>query len=203
MNAALKLPTTWFTARPTAARSTALLTGGVLALILTLTTAASAQEIFRWVDKDGKVHYGDSLPPPTEAKNVQTKKLVDSVIEQEAVTFGVSTAMKNNPVTLYANNCGEGCTSAKALLAKRGIPFTEKNPESDAAAATALKALAGALQVPTIQIGANSLTGFEEEGWNAALNAAGYPRNNPNLRPSAVKAGPKVPPPATPPAVAQ
>ena len=198
MNTALKLPAT----RAAFARSTASLTAAMLALILTLGTAANAQEIFRWVDKDGKVHYGDLLPPPADAKNVQTKKLVDSVIEQEAVTFGVSTAMKNNPVTLYANNCGEGCASAKALLAKRGIPFTEKNPESDAAAATALKALAGALQVPTIQIGANSLTGFEEEGWNAALNAAGYPRNNPNLRPSAVKAGPKVPPP-TPPAAAQ
>ena len=199
MNTALTLPATW----PAAARSTASLTGAMLALMLTLATAASAQEIFRWVDKDGKVHYGDSLPPPAEAKSVQTKKLVDSVIEQEAVPFGVSTAMKNNPVTLYANNCGEGCANAKALLARRGIPFTEKNPESDAAAATALKALVGALQVPTIQIGANNLIGFEEEGWNAALNAAGYPRNNPNLRQSAAKAAPKSPPPATPPVAAQ
>ncbi len=173
---------------------------GILALILTLATAANAQEIFRWVDKDGKVHYGDSLPPPAETKSVQTKKLVDSVIEQEAIPFGVSTAMKNNPVTLYANNCGEGCANAKALLARRGIPFTEKNPETDAAAATALKALVGALQVPTIQIGANSLTGFEAEGWNAALNAAGYPRNNPNLRQSAAKAGPRTSPPGPPPA---
>ena len=165
---------------------------GFLALSLTLATAASAQEIFRWVDKDGKVHYGDSLPPPVEVKSSQTNKLGDSVIEQEAVPYGVSTAMKNNPVTLYANNCGEGCTNAKALLAKRGIPFTEKNPEADAVAAAALKALVGALRVPTIVIGANSLQGFEEEGWNAALNAAGYPRFNPNVRQGVAKAGPKV-----------
>ena len=85
-----------------------------------------------------------------------------------------------------------------ALLAKRGIPFTEKNPESDAAAATALKEKVGALQVPTIVIGTNSLTGFDEEGWHSALNAAGYPRNNPNLRQGATKAGPKAPPPAAP-----
>ena len=167
-------------------------TRGLLALSLTLATAASAQEIFRWVDKDGKVHYGDSLPPPVEVKSSQTKKLGDSVIEQEAVPYGVSTAMKNNPVTLYANNCGEGCTNAKALLAKRGIPFTEKNPETDAVAAAALKALVGALRVPTIAIGANNLQGFEEEGWNAALNAAGYPRFNPNVRQGVAKAGPKV-----------
>ena len=169
--------------------------GSIIALSSTLATTLSAQEIFRWVDKDGKVHYGDTLPPPTEVKNVQTKKLGDSVIEQATVPYGVSIAMKNNPVTLYANNCGDACTNAKALLAKRGIPFTEKNPESDTAAATALKALVGALQVPTIVIGANSLQGFEEEGWNAALNAAGYPRFNPNLRQGAAKARPKVAPP--------
>lgn len=168
---------------------------GLLALSLTLATAASAQEIFRWVDKDGKVHYGDMLPPPVDVKSSQTKKLGDSVIEQEAVPYGVSTAMKNNPVTLYANSCGEPCANAKALLGKRGIPFAEKNPETDAAAAAALKALVGALPVPTIVIGTNSLQGFEEEGWNAALNAAGYPRFNPNVRQGVAKAGPKVVPP--------
>lgn len=170
------------------------LIGPILTFCLLWVTATNAQEIFRWVDKDGKVHYGDTLPPPNEAKNVQTKKVQDSVIEQEAVPYGISIAMKNNPVTLYANSCGDACVSAKALLAKRGIPYTEKNPESDAAAATALKALAGALQVPTIVIGGNSLQGFEEEGWNSALNAAGYPRFNPNLRQSAPKAIPKTVP---------
>ena len=85
---------------------------GLLVVLLGLATTARAQEVFRWVDKAGKVHYGDMLPPPAEGKNVQTKKLQDSVIEQDAVPYGVSTAMKNNPVTLYANSCGEACTNA-------------------------------------------------------------------------------------------
>ena len=173
------------------------LTGGLL--LLAMVTGANAQEVFRWVDKAGKVHYGDIPPPPAEVKNVQTKKLSDSVIEQDDVPFAVATAMKNNPVILYANSCGESCTNAKALLARRGIPFSEKNPESDPAAAAALKEKVGALQVPTIVIGAKSLTGFDEEGWHSALNAAGYPRNNPNLRQGAAKAGPKAVP--APPAV--
>ena len=177
-------------------RITRQISRATLAMALLLSITTNAQEIFRWVDKNGKVHYGDSLPPPTEVKSSQTKKINDSVIEQEDVPYGVSTAMKNNPVTLYANNCGEACTNAKALLAKRGIPFADKNPEADAAAATALKALVGALQVPTIAIGPNNLSGFDEEGWNAALNAAGYPRFNPNLRQGAARAGPKVVPPA-------
>ena len=176
-------------------RITRQISRATLAMALLLSITTNAQEIFRWVDKNGKVHYGDSLPPPAEVKSSQTKKINDNVIEQEDVPYGVSTAMKNNPVTLYANNCGEACTNAKALLAKRGIPFADKNPEADAAAATALKALVGALQVPTIAIGPNNLSGFDEEGWNAALNAAGYPRFNPNLRQGAARAGPKVVPP--------
>ena len=179
------------------------LAGGFLALVLALSTMANAQEIFRWVDKDGKVHYGDILPPPAEVKNVQTKKLSERVIEQQAVPYDVLTAMKNNPVTLYANNCGEACTDARALLAKRGIPFADKNPASDPEAAAALKALVGALQVPTIAIGASNLQGFEQGSWNAALTAAGYPSFNPNLRQGAAKAVPKVAPPLSPPVTAQ
>ena len=174
--------------------------GGVLALLLGLTTTANAGEIFRWVDKNGQVHYGDILPPAAEGKNAQTKKFQDSVIEQDAVPYEVSTAMKNNPVTLYTNSCGESCTNARAFLARRGVPYTEKNPEIDVAAAAVLKALVGAVQVPTIVIGTNNLSGYEEAGWNAALIAAGYPRTNPNLRPSAAKAGPAaVTPPPSPP----
>ena len=182
---------------------TSRLAGGFLALVLALSTMANAQEIFRWVDKDGKVHYGDILPPPAEVKNVQTKKLSERVIEQQAVPYDVLTAMKNNPVTLYANNCGEACTDARALLAKRGIPFADKNPASDPEAAAALKALVGALQVPTIAIGASNLQGFEQGSWNAALTAAGYPSFNPNLRQGAAKAVPKVAPPLSLPATAQ
>ena len=175
------------------------LAGGLL--LLAMVTGAHAQEVFRWVDKAGKVHYGDMLPPPAEIKNFQTKRLSDSVIEQDDVPFAVSTAMKNNPVTLYANSCGEACSNAKALLAKRGIPFAEKNPETDAVAAATLKEKVGSLPVPTFVIGTNSLTGFDELNWISALNAAGYPRNNPNLRQGATKAGPKAapaPPPAPP-----
>ncbi len=167
---------------------------GLIASACLLATVATAQEIFRWVDKAGKVHYGDLPPPPAEVKSLEAKKLTDSVIEQADVSFAVSTAMKNNPVTLYANSCGEQCANAKALLAKRAIPFAEKNPETDPAAALALKEKIGALSVPTIVIGSSSISGFNEASWNAALTGAGYSSSGPNQRQNATKAGPKVAP---------
>ncbi len=157
----------------------------------------NAQELYRWVDKDGKVHYSD-MPPPANVKNAQQKKLGDSVIEQDKLPYAFKIAMQNYPVTLYTSDCGEVCERARALLNKRGIPFRERNPLTDGDAAKDLKELAGGLQVPTLFVGNNQLKGFQESGWNSALDDAGYPASNPLARPQSapVKSPPIVNAPA-------
>ena len=147
--------------------------------LITASLAVSAQGLYRWIDKDGNVTYSDA-PPPKDAKGVQKKKLGDNVVasENDNMPFAVKNAMQRNPVTLYANNCGETCDQARALLSKRGVPFANRNPETDPGAAEALKDLVGQLNVPTLAVGTNSVTGFSESAWNSALDAAGYPRFN-------------------------
>ncbi len=44
------------------------------ALAVLLATATVAAQVYRWVDKDGKVHFSDQ-PPPNEAKGVTAKKI--------------------------------------------------------------------------------------------------------------------------------
>jgi hypothetical protein len=39
-----------------------------------------AGNMYRWVDKDGKVHYTDQLPPP-EAQSAERKKLGDKGVD--------------------------------------------------------------------------------------------------------------------------
>ena len=148
-------------------------------LSITASLAVSAQGLYRWIDKDGNVTYSDA-PPPKDAKGVQKKKLGDNVVasENDNMPFAVKNAMQRNPVTLYANNCGETCDQARALLSKRAVPFANRNPETDPGAAEALKDLVGQLNVPTLAVGTNSVTGFSESAWNSALDAAGYPRFN-------------------------
>ena len=46
------------------------------AVCLVLSDTASAQQLYRWVDKDGKVHYDDALPP--EAVNQARKEFTRS-----------------------------------------------------------------------------------------------------------------------------
>jgi glutaredoxin len=168
-----------------------LLVGAVFAAI-----SAQAQTVYRWVDKDGKVQYSDT-PPPADAKSSQQKRMGGGSAGDEQVPYAVQMAIQRNPVSVFVTACGEPCSGARALLAKRGIPYTERDPENNAADAEALKKLAGSLQVPVLVVGDNSIKGFLESSWNSALDAGGYPRTNPFTKvPEPRKSeAPKAPPP--------
>jgi hypothetical protein len=140
--------------------------------------SAQAQSVYRWVDKDGKVHYGDS--PPPENKTVQQKNLkAGQAVATEDMPFAVKEAMRKSPVTAYLTNCGPLCDGARTFLAKRGVPYTVKDPENNPADAESLTKLVGGLEVPLLQVGDRSVKGFTEESWGSALDSAGYPRVNP------------------------
>lgn len=145
-----------------------------------LAGAATAAEMYRWVDKDGKVHYTDSPPPPS-AKKVEEKNLGGaSSISSGDLPYATRAAARNFPVTLYVSDCGEPCTQARQHLAKRGIPYTPKNPTSSEADAESLRKLVGNPQVPVLVVGNTSpLKGFDAGSWDAALDAAGYPKSKP------------------------
>jgi len=148
---------------------------GVATLVVLTTSLAFAQTLYRWVDKDGKVQYSDT-PPNTDAKVTQKDSRGGSA-DDATLPYGLQMAMKNNPVTLFVgNNCGEFCANGRALLSKRGIPYAEKNAEVNRDAAEALNKAAGSLTVPTLLVGSNAVTGYTEESWQSALDAAGYPR---------------------------
>lgn len=134
--------------------------------------ASLAGNLFRWVDSDGTVHYSDQPPPPS-ATDAQEIKLGTSVIEGSP-PYALQQAVKNFPITLFANDCGAGCTRARELLNKRGVPFTEKNPMQPENA-DELKKIVGDLVVPVLVVGnTQPLRGFDESSWNNALNVAGY-----------------------------
>ncbi len=159
----------------------------VATLVASIAASAAAQGIYRWEDKGGHVTYSDS-PPPADAKSKQEKRLLDNVVEQERVPAATKAAQKSHPVTLYITDCGAACADARALLTKRGIPFTELNPQTSIAANKKLKELVGGLKVPTATVGATKLEGFLAETWMAALDTAGYPKINATTK-AAVAAG--------------
>ncbi|MBC8023839.1 MAG: glutaredoxin family protein [Burkholderiales bacterium] len=142
-----------------------------------LACAAAAQSnVYRWVDKDGKVHFSDG-PPPQDAANVTQKRMGGGGVDEGQLPFATQEAMKRNPVTLYVSNkCGDLCTQGRTLLSNRGIPYTERNAETNPADGESLKKILGVLQVPLLMVGERPLKGFDESTWQTALDGAGYPR---------------------------
>ena len=141
--------------------------------------AASAvlaqSNVYRWVDKDGKIHFSDS-PPPADAKESSQRTMGGGYTDRE-YPYAVQQAMKKNPVTLYtAPSCGDPCTSGRQLLSDRGIPFSERNAEGNLNVQQELKKLVGGLEVPVLVIGESTIKGYDSGQWSAALGDAGYPR---------------------------
>jgi glutaredoxin len=148
----------------------------VLSLVLIVcNVVVYADTLYRWVDKEGKVHYGDK--PAEDAVNTEQKKFGASAAQgDDELSYGIRKAKQDFPVTLYvASNCGEYCVQARALLNKRGVPFVEKNlvtkEEVDA-----FKTLTGGDRTPTLMVGKTPLKGFQEGQWSSELDIAGYPK---------------------------
>jgi len=168
---------------------------GIAAAVIAAGAAAQAQQVYRYVDKDGKVVYSDRAPP-ADSKDVQAKRLSPNYIENNDVPIALTQAVERFPVTLYTFACGVVCENAEALLNRRGIPFSTVNVE-DPKGAEALQKLTGALQAPVLQVGDKLLAkGFNEARWTAMLDDAGYPKSPP--RRVAAKAPAEAASPASP-----
>ena len=147
----------------------------VLALALCASAAAQDKQLYRYIDANGKVVYSDT-PPPSDAKNVQPKRLGSNVIESNEVPLAARMASERFPVTLYTFDCGEPCRGAEALLNRRGVPFTSVNVSKPGGGAK-LMSLTGSNLAPVMQIGDKLLAkGLNESQWEAMLDQAGYPR---------------------------
>lgn len=170
---------------------------GLWVLVLAV-SAANAAQLYRWVDKNGNVEWRDTPPPASAAaKKIEERKVGGSVIGTGDAPFSVQLAAKNHPVTFWsASDCGKFCEAARTHLNRRGVPYTEKNPQSDS---EGFKKVSPSNEVPILQVGAITLKGYLESEWDSTLDSAGYPRTAaPGYKPPATRPAAAAPAPATP-----
>src|SRR6266487_3798415 len=97
----------------------------IAAAVLSIACADASGQAYRWVDKEGKVHYTQA-PPPPDARAVQKKTFRHGPAEASNLPYATQVAAKNFPVTLYTSpDCGAPCDRARAVLVKRAVPFKE------------------------------------------------------------------------------
>lgn len=163
------------------------LAAAAVAAIVATGAAAQNQQVYRYVDKDGRIVYSDR-GPPSDAKDVQSKRMHGNLIEDNVVPVAAQQAQERFPVTLYSFACGEVCTQAEALLNRRGVPFATVNVETSEGAEQ-LNKMTGELRAPVLQVGDRTFVkGFSESQWNAALDEAGYPKAQPPRRTAPTRA---------------
>ncbi|MBU0620517.1 MAG: DUF4124 domain-containing protein [Gammaproteobacteria bacterium] len=150
-----------------------------LMLLVSLLVMANVQavDLYRSIDKDGKVHYSDTpLPESEDVEKLKSDILPDP---DEGLPYETLRAKQSFPVTLYTfPGCGAPCGLGRDLLVKRGIPFTEKSLVKSEDIDEFSKA-SGGIEVPKLLVGKSWLKGFLAEQWNKELDFAGYPKTAP------------------------
>lgn len=143
----------------------------ILALVMTGNAHA---ELYRSIDKDGKVHYSDT--PLQGSEDVAEVKVDKERAPEATLPYETRRAAENFPVVLYTfPDCGALCQKARDVLNKRGIPYTEKSIKTQEDM-EAYNKESGDRQMPGLLIGKSWLKGVQEERWNKELDFAGYPK---------------------------
>src|SRR3954470_14178824 len=88
------------------------------AALLPVGTLADAQQIYRWVDRNGRIHFTEQ-PPPSDARSVERVRAADNPADPASVAE-MAAVSKKYPVTLYqAPPCEKPCAEARAFLSRR------------------------------------------------------------------------------------
>ena len=141
---------------------------------------AVAQQVFRHVDKNGKVTFSDQ-PASTDVTVAPSAAGtsgggVASVGNTATLPFELRQVVQRFPVMLYTRDNCAPCDTGRALLVSRGVPFNErqiKTPEDS----EAFLRISSQDALPLLTVGAQQLKGFSDVTWSQYLDAAGFPKS--------------------------
>jgi len=142
------------------------------------TVGAHSQTVYRIVGADGKVIFSDKPPASAEqGKLVGTGIGAKGDASGSALPFELRQVVGKYPVTFYTTEKCAPCDTGRALLNRRGVPFTERTittkEDSDA-----LQRLTAENSLPVLTIGAQKIKGLSDVEWAQYLDAAGYPKTS-------------------------
>ncbi len=145
----------------------------IKAIITPAMSVLHAQQIYKSVDKQGRVTYSEAPPAPSTGD----KLVGDSASSNASLPYALQQVVSRYPVTLYSNADCAPCINARIMLTQRGVPFTERTVASNEDV-EAYKRINGDTSLPMATIAAQQLKGYEETEWSKYLDAAGYPKTS-------------------------
>ena len=151
--------------------------GLLLGLAFLAAPPAFAAKLYKWVDQHGNVSYQDQ-PPPSDNGKVEERYVGErapAAIDNAAADAAAAAA----PVVLYSAAKCTPCDSARAYLRGRGVPYAEKNVQTDRELQKELLQKTGQLAVPTIVVGTKVMQEYSQAWLESELDQAGYPKPAP------------------------
>lgn len=148
----------------------------VVGVVVCLSASTVYGEIYKWVDENGKVHFGDEKPEKIQTEQVDVR--VNSV-ESLSVSDNdflearerKSEARKRQRVVMYsATWCGY-CRKARNYFRQKSIPFKEYDIENSSKGRRDYASLNGT-GVPIIFVGKKRMQGFGAARFQAMYDQA-------------------------------
>ena len=140
-----------------------------LSLMLALISGDGLAQLYKWVDANGKVHYGDSPPENAQLKDINGELSSFTGVSIESFSGATDTG-GNRQVVMYSTEWCGYCRKARRHFQKNNIAFVERDIEKSAKAARAFKDLNGK-GVPVILIGQQRMNGFSVKTFNRIYNS--------------------------------
>lgn len=140
----------------------------VLWLVSALLSFDVAAEIYKWVDKDGTVHFEDRKPQDARYEEFKVRSVSGVQIYRAPARAGkqaATEAVAKQDVVLYGTAWCGYCTKARRYFRANNIPFQDYDIESSASAKAEYDALNGK-GVPLIVVGDRLMNGFSEAHFN-------------------------------------
>jgi glutaredoxin len=159
-----------------------------VAVATLLLSALPAHALFKVVGPDGKITYSDR-PPPGDTRAVQVNRDGSIAADDATLPFALRQVMAKFPVTLYTASKCDACDMGRALLQRRGIPFSERTAMTNEDKEVWEK-ITGGQEAPVMKIGAQVMRGFNASTWEETLDVAGYSRQSqlpPNYKAAAAQ----------------
>ena len=154
----------------------------LMLLILFLCTAAAwAGSIYKWVDKDGVVHYSDGAPGKDGAGEIETRPAITSdptpaTASENAVTPPATIQppqgderRDDTTVEIYTTSWCHYCEQTKHYFRSRAIGFKEYDIEKDRAAARRHRRYNPRGGVPVTVINGQPIIGYAPDVFGRAL----------------------------------
>lgn len=136
---------------------------------LLLNSVSSFGEVYKWTDKQGRVHYGDKPPAHTQAEDLSDTLIINSFegadvrpnefFDAIEKTRSEEARTGEKHVVMYSTTWCGVCKKARRYFQEKNIPFKEYDVEKSARGKADYARMQGR-GVPIILIGKQRMNGF-------------------------------------------